>query len=65
MFVREHDEGVDVFQPRSYALDHREKAAIEQQHDAPCVVQGVDDLLVGQPWIGGMQHGTDARYGEK
>ncbi|MCY1446520.1 hypothetical protein D9M71_630970 [compost metagenome] len=29
------------------------------------MVEGVSDLLVGQPWVSGVQHRADARYGEE
>ncbi len=63
--IGQHDEGMDALQLRAQAFDQGQEVAIEQQHAAAGVVERIDDLLVGQPRIGGVQHGADAGHGEE
>ncbi len=59
------DEMPDIAQPRPQTGDAGGEAAVEQQHLAAGMVDGVHDLLIRQPRIGGVQHRADAGYGEE
>ncbi len=63
LFVRQHDEGLHRRQLRREALDHGEEVAVEQEDGAFGVVDRVDDLLVEQAGVGGVQNRADPRHG--